>query len=430
MRKLFLVFSIGALSLLSSYTIAILSGVILFLEKSYALTLLQKQELVSHILLGALVGVVLAGPFADRYGRKIALFASAFFYGVGSLLSIATSLIDVLLWGRLFTGVGVGIASVVIPLYLAEMAKAERRGAVIALFQLCVTFGIFLAYLVNLGIAADGNWKMPFQIALLLSCIGGASLFFIPESPLWLLLHHREKEAKKILVENEIAEHTHRPRKMAKRAKSAKFSDLFRKGLLSALSIAILLSIFQQITGINTVIYYGPTIFMSAGFNSLSATLFATLGLGAVNVLVTAITLPWIDRLGRRFLLLFGLTGMVVSLFILSLYFTSHIVALLALVSYLIFFAISLGPIVWVIVAEIFPLAFRGRAITLATFMNWLMNYVVSFSFLGVIEKVGYANTYFGFGIISFFALLFVYFFVPETKGKSLEEIQLYWERR
>ncbi len=424
MRYAFLFFSLGPLSLLTSYTISVMSGVLLFLEKDYALSLGQKQQLVSVILLGALGGVVLAGPLADKYGRKAALSASAFFYAIGSFLSFYTELIDVLVWARVITGVGVGLSSVVVPLYLAESASIERRGMFVSLFQLAVTLGILLSYGVNYFVEPSLDWRIPFKVALFLAAVAGIALRFTPESPSWLILHHQERKAWAILRTIETEKEIHKHQRSAKKEGGVFVLDLFRKGLLSALFVGIFLSIFQQATGINTVIYYGPTILANAGYGTLSNTLFATLLIGVINVFATILALLWVDRFGRRKLLLIGLMGMALALFTLSLI---PSLALFALMAYVIFFAISLGPVVWVIVSEIFPLKFRAKAISLAVFINWLMNYLISYSFLDLLHKIGYTQLYLFFGVISLLGLLFVYFFVPETKGKSLEEIQVYW---
>ena len=400
---------VAALSgLLFGYNTSVISGVLLFITRDFQLTTFEQEVVVSTILIGALLGALCGGFIADAIGRKKTLFVTLVLFLIG-VLTLSDSIgFNTLLIGRFVTGLGVGIVSMAAPLYIAEMSPPGSRGALVSINQLFITIGILLAYIVAYAYADRAAWREMFSFALIPIVIQFIGLFFISETPAWLAgnLH---KQAKK----------------------STHWKELFSPKVRLPFLIGIGISVFQQITGINTVIYYAPQIFQLAGYQTAQTALFATILVGAVNVLMTCIALWLIDLLGRRPLLIGGLIGMAASLSCLGVSFLDQggLMALIGLLSYVAFFALSLGPVAWLIISEIYPLGIRGRAMGIATFSNWVANYFVSLTFLTLIDILGPSNTFWLYAIICFLGLWFVIKFVPETKGKTLEQIQHFWKK-
>ena len=426
------IISVAALGgILSSYHFGVISGVLLFLQREFTLSIAAKQQIVSFLVLGATIGALSGGVISDRFGRKRTLFLSALVLVIGALMLMVADNLNTLLWGRLVTGYGVGLSSLIIPLYLAEVSSAKRRGAAVSIYQLAVTIGIFFSYLVNYLLSHTQSWRIAFAIAVGMGILQIIFLFCIPESPFWLLLHGERSQAKRLFQtfrkEENIETLIRKVETENKETQSVRLVHLFRRSIFLPVIIGILLSLFQQITGINTVIYYAPTIFQMTGLNNLSASLLATLGVGTVNLIATIFALKFIDKTGRRKLLLIGLTGMLVFLIILSLSTQYALLATISIMSYVVFFAISLGPVVWVMISEIYPLRYRGKAMSVATFVNWLANYGISATFLSMIATFGISWVFLIFAFMCFLGYIFVWKLVPETKGKTLTEIQKFW---
>ncbi len=365
---------------------------------------MQEGLAAGMILLGALIGSPVASTLADRYGRRKALMIAAFLYIVCNLPFLFLSHFSLFLLCRFATGIAVGITSLTVPLYLAEIAPPSRRGAFVSLFQLAVTMGTMGAYFVNWMFASSGNWRAMFLCTIIPAFLQGVCLFFIPESAPPCL---REEKAS---------------------SWQTLFSPLFRKGLW----IGALLVLFQQWGGINAIIYFTPLIFQEAGLASVSQGITITLGFGAANVLATLFALFFIDRAGRRLLLLVSQAGAFVSLVALSCSFVlpdGSFLAPWALVSFMVFFAIGLGPIPWVLISEIYPLKIRAKAIGAMTFICWLSNFIVVATFPSWLDSWGFAQI---FGFYAFVGALAFFCFwrsVPETKGKTLEEIEFFLYR-
>jgi sugar porter (SP) family MFS transporter len=323
-----------------------------------------------------------------------------------------------------------------VPVYISEVAPADARGWQVSLFQLAITVGILLAYLVDYAFAGIQGWRWMFGLAVIPAAVFGLGMIFLPESPRWLLRRGNREAARAMLarirgtaeVDSELQEIE---QSVAKAPESGRFSDLFKRSLRPALVVGIGLAIFQQITGINTVIYYAPLIIQTAGISSASGAILATAGIGAVNVLMTIFSMWLIDRRGRRFLLLTGIAGMTVTLFLLG--FVFHMpnqsagiawLAVIGMMAYVGSFAISLGPIFWLLISEIYPLKIRNSAEGLAATFNWGANLLVTLTFLTLVEKLGPSPTFWLYGLCAIAAGLFSYYFVPETKGRTLEEIE------
>ena len=418
---------------LLSYPISVASGVMIFLAGEFVMTAASKSLVVCLVIIGAMLGILGGGYVADRFGRKKAIFLSAAFLFVGSLFSVMAGAFHELLLFRFLVGIGIGICSMVVPVYLAEIALPSYRGKMISLFQVAITLGIFVSYLTNLCLFQLQSWRIALGISAFFAVIALILVFLIPESPSWLISKGDVEGGRDLLFRfyprKEAEEIIHKAVESKQNRKHISLRKLFQGGLKKALIIGILLSVFQQITGINAVIYYAPEIFHHAGITSLCSKLIATALLGLLNVGTALFTMTRIDGWGRRKLLLMGIPGMIVSLLILATCFNSGICAVSGLVLYIIFFGISLGPVVWVLTAEIFPLEIRGKAVSIALFTNWFASLFVVWPFLFLVEILGIGGAFLIFAVTSLLALIFVYFFVPETKGKTLEEIQEYWQK-
>ncbi|MCP5491951.1 MAG: MFS transporter [Chlamydiales bacterium] len=388
--------------LLFGYNTAVISSALLFLKHDFSFTTLQQELLVSIILIGALLGASVAGMLSDRLGRKPVIILSDVFFIIGGLTLLLADDLFALLIGRLIAGVGVGLASVTVPLYLAELSPPKSRGALVTLNQLAITVGILLAYLVGLFESGDQSWRIMFGLSIIPAVIQLLGMFLLPETPNYLTVTKEPKSRNKAF---------------------------FKKTMTGALIVGLGLAILQQITGINTVIYYANQIFELAGFGTNISAIWASVGVGIVNVVATLFSVWLLDRVGRRPLLLVGVAGMTLSLLALATTFWLNIpsesyLSVISLMLYVAAFAIGLGPVAWLIISEIYPHQIRGRAMSLAIFANWVSNYIVSLTFLTLIEKITSAGAFFLYAAICGFAFYFVFRFVPETKGKTLKQIE------
>lgn len=423
--------------LLFGYNTSVIAGVLLFISKEFHFTTFQQELIVSTLLIGALIGALAGGVITDWIGRKKTLFVTLALFVIGVFTLTDAYGMQAFLFGRFVSGLAVGIVSMAAPLYIAEMSPPGRRGALVSLNQLCVTLGILLAYFVNYAFAPTGNWRLMFACAFIPIAVQFVGLLFVSETPSWLMTHHRRELANRILHRIRVApkeQHLVNDSKEEDAPTKRHFGALFARGVRQPFLIGIGVAVFQAITGINTVIYYAPQIFQMAGYSTAQTALFASILVGVINVILTIIALWLIDRVGRRPLLVAGLIGMAVSLALLgvSFFFSgefSGLTAIFALLIYVGFFAVSLGPVAWLIISEIYPLGIRGRAMGIATFSNWFCNYVISLTFLSLIEAMGTANTFWLYGIICLLGLWFVIKLVPETKGKTFEEIQQFWKK-
>jgi sugar porter (SP) family MFS transporter len=423
--------------LLFGYDTGVISGALLFLRQAFHLSSLMEGVVTSIALAGAAAGAAGAGGLADRFGRKPILLGTAVIFVIGGLVSAVAANLPTLLVGRLLVGIGIGVASMLTPLYLAETAPAKSRGAMVSLNQLMITVGILVSYLVGYAFAQAGQWRWMLGLGALPGVVLAAGMLALPETPRWLAGHGRSEDAKAALgrlggTDADVAAALASLRADLQRERlSQRRGELRRAGLRLPLTIGIGLAIFQQITGINTVIYFAPTIFQGAGLSSASASILATAGIGAVNVIMTLVAIRLIDRVGRRVLLLVGLGGMTVSLCVLAggFQFGAQSAAIgwittFSLAAYVGFFAIGLGPVFWLLISEIFPLAVRGRGMSFATIANWGFNLVVALTFLSLVDWLGRTGTFLLYAGLTVAGFVFTYKLVPETTGRSLEEIE------
>jgi MFS transporter, SP family, galactose:H+ symporter len=388
------------------------------------------------------IGAAAAGSLSDRFGRRRVILVAGVLFIAGALFSAIAEGLTLLLGGRFFVGLGIGIASMLTPLYLAEIAPTRERGAIVSLNQLCITVGILVSYLVGFALASfTGGWRWMLGLGALPGVILTIGMIILPESPRWLAGHGRLEDAALVLrrlrgavdVSGEL--NALRTDIARQGRQLAGWTELFSPRMRRPLIIGIGLAMFQQITGINTVIYFAPTIFQTAGLPSAAISILATAGVGAVNVIMTLVSIRLIDRLGRRQLLYWSLGGMAATLLVLSGVFYAGApgefawIAVASVAAFVGFFAIGLGPVFWLLISEIFPLALRGRAMSLATVSNWGFNLIVSATFLDLVIAVGNTGTFLIYAALSLVALAFVVVMVPETKGHSLEKIELDMER-
>ena len=436
--RFYLVAAVASLGgLLFGYDTGVISGALLFIKQDFTLSATMQGIVTSMVLVGAVVGAACGGALTDRFGRKPIIVAMAALFALGSLLSGLALDVWLLMAARGILGIAIGIASMLTPLYLSEMAPADKRGAVVSLNQFCITVGILASFLVDFALAdVAGTWRWMLGLGAVPGLMLGVGMIFLPESPRWLAAQGRLDDAARVLrlmrgsasIDDEIAG---LKRDIHQERDQGSFAAMFAspKARLP-LIVGIGLAVFQQITGINTVIYYAPTIFQQAGLASNSAAILATVGVGIVNVLMTIVALFLMDRAGRRKLLLVGLVVMAICLAGLAVAFSMGeskalgTVTAVALAAYVGGFAIGLGPIFWLLIAEIFPLSYRGRGMSVASMANWGSNLVVALLFLDLIRLLTPAGTFALFAVLTLGAFAFAWKFVPETSGRSLEQIE------
>ena len=392
-------------------------------------------------MIGAVIGAATNGILADIFGRKKIIMATAVIFILGSILCAFAPNVYVLILSRIFVGFAVGIVNFVVPLYLSEVSPKNLRGTLVSLYQWAITAGILFSYFINAVFAqAVYNWRWMLFAGVVPGLVLFIGMCFMSDTPRWLVSKNRDDEAKKVFSkiepdiepEKEIAE-------IKETLVDNRQEKAFRlkKWMIMPFVVGIGIMFAQICTGINTIIYYAPTIFKTAGFDSNLTAIYATTGIGVVNFIMTIVAVFFTDRIGRKPLLYFGLTGVMLSLFALGTSFafagvlgsSLKWVAVGSLVTYIICFAMSLGPIGWILVSEVFPLRIRGIAMSVCTVSNFAFNFFVVGSFPVLLHRIGGAWTFWIFGIVSILCIIFVYFFVPETKGISLEEIESNWRR-
>ena len=426
---------------LFGYDEGIIAGSLELVKNHFGLTATHIGVMASALPFGALfgsmlIGAVMASKGVKYFGRRTLLsFAGALFF-FGALGAGFADSITVLIISRLILGLAIGVASVMAPLYLAETATLETRGAVVAIYQLAMTVGIVCSYSVNYVLMTHHDWRAMFASSALPALILSIGILFMPESPRWLCSVGRRSAASddlKKLRKSQSIEHelqdiettlSHEPKK-------GNWLLLFKSPLLPVLMLGTMLFCLQQLSGINVVIYFAPEIFKNLGLSSSSGQILATIGIGMVNLLVTVIAILCVDKIGRRNLLLFGFTGMCFSLLALCLFSLNHVawlpyLSVGCLILYIFSFAISVGPIPHIAMAEIFPLHVRGAGMGLSAMSNWSFNTVVIFSFPLLEKMLGIEYTFALYAVICFLGLIYTYFYMPETKNISLEHIENY----
>ena len=428
----------GALGgLLFGYDLGVVAGALLFLTPEMHLSPLQKGMVTSSLLIGGMIGAVGCGRVTDRYGRRATVLLSAVLFAVGAIgAALAPDVVTIIVF-RVIMGLAVGAASVTVPVYLSEVAPAGSRGRLSGLNQLMISCGILLAYLVNLALSPFEAWRWMFALAAVPAVALFAGAYLQPESPRWLLRKGREDDARAVLARSRTpreleAELREIRAVLAAERAGAGFREVFAdRRIRRVLFLGIGLAVLQQIIGINTIIYYAPTILTDLGFGDVAA-IIANAGLGALTVLVTVLMLVYVvDRVGRRRPLILGAVGMGASMVLLAVIFFSGAahggsggwIAIIGLAAFKVCFSLSWGGMVWILLGEIFPLRVRGTAMGVATLTNWLGNFAVGLLF-PILLDVGAGTVFVVFAVLCGVACGFAYKWLPETRGRSLEQIE------
>lgn len=430
----YLIFILGALGgLLYGYDNGLISGALLFIDNDIPLNSFTEGLVVSSMLIGAIIGSGASGPLADKLGRRRLVLFIAIIYIIGSITLFIAPNITILVIGRLIIGLAVGGSMATVPVYLSEMAPTELRGSLGTLNQLMITIGILSAYIVNYAFADIEGWRWMLGLAVVPSIILLIGIVFMPESPRWLLEHRSEQAARdvmKITFDNneEINSEIKEMREISAISEST-WAVIKSPWLRPTLIIGCIFALFQQIVGINAIIFYAPTIFSKAGLGEATSIL-GTVGIGTINVLVTIIAVFIVDKVDRKKLLVTGNIGMVTSLIIMAVLIwtigitSSSWIIIICLSLFIVFFGITWGPILWVMLPEMFPTRARGAATGVATLVLNIGTLIVAQLFPILNNALSTEWVFLIFAMIGVFALAFVIKYLPETRGRSLEEIE------
>lgn len=425
--------------LLFGYDIAVINGAILLLQRSFGLSTAETEFAASSLLMGCVVGAAAGGWLSDRWGRKRILLVCALLFAVSSVLAALPRSTGEFAAARMMGGLAIGVSSLLAPLYIAEVAPPARRGRLVALQQLTIVTGILLAYFVNWILSFQGQdaWRGMFAAAAIPSVIFFGALFAVPESPRWLVQRGRADEALTVLsqinggmaarvelseIERSVAEET------------GTLAELWQPGLRRAFLLALGLAVLQQWTGINTVLFYGSVLLKDyTGGTSDTSAIGANVLIGVVNFVATIVAMAGIDRLGRRTLLIGSAAGLGLGLLGMAWVFRAEAPPAAAVVPLMLgcvaAFALGLGPGVWVYLSEMFPNRIRGRAMGLATTSLWLACTVLTLTFLSIANRVGASGAFLLYAALCAVTALIVFAFAPETRQRSLEEIEKLWKR-
>ncbi|MBZ6404838.1 MAG: sugar porter family MFS transporter [Staphylococcus saprophyticus] len=428
-----LIFFLGALGgLLYGYDMGVISGALLFIKDDIPLNSVTEGLVVASMLVGAIFGSGASGPLSDRLGRRRGGFVIAIVYIVGALILALAPSMPVLVIGRLVIGLAVGGSTAIVPVYLSEMAPTEQRGSLSSLNQLMITIGILSSYLINYAFTPIEGWRWMLGLAVVPSLILLIGVAFMPESPRWLLEHRSEKAARDVMkltfkdseIDKEIAD-----MKEINSISESTWNVLKSPWLRPTLIIGCIFALLQQIIGINAIIYYAPSIFSKAGLGDATSIL-GTVGIGTVNVIITIVAIMIIDKIDRKRLLVIGNIGMVASLLIMAVLIwtigiqSSAWIIVACLTLFIIFFGFTWGPVLWVMLPELFPMRARGAATGAAALVLSIGSLLVAQFFPILTEVLPVEQVFLIFAVIGVCALIFVIKYLPETRGRSLEEIE------
>lgn len=449
--------------LLFGFDTGVISGAIPFFQKAFGISDSWVEIITTAGLAGAVIGAMFSGRIADVIGRKKVILTSAVIFSVGALWSGFSQTAMMLVFARFFLGIAIGVSSFAVPLYIAEISPTKTRGTMVSMFQLLITIGIMLSYLSDSIFAVpDGDpaytecWRPMFYVGVIPAIIMFVGMIFLPETPRWLISKGHEDKCRDVLQkveEPELVEEVISKMKAdieADKHNKVTWNLIFKKWLRVPLFIAIGIMFVQQFTGINTIIYYSPKIFLMSGFADAQAAVWASVSVGVVNVAFTILSLFMIDRLGRRKLYFIGLTGIVVALIAMGSCFALQStlgdsikwITISLVWVYIAFFAISLGPLGWLIISEVFPLKVRGIGSSIGALSNWLFNGVVAFTFFKIVKGLTLAGTeinlkgedlgnpagaFYLYALVGIAGLIWGYFYIPETKNVTLEKIEEHW---
>jgi sugar porter (SP) family MFS transporter len=419
---------------LFGFDTGIISGALLFIKQEFGLSAGLEQVVVGSLLLAAVVGALLGGPISDAWGRKRTLILAAIIFGVGALVASFSPNLAVLIVARVLLGLAIGIASMIVPVYIAEIAPPRVRGALVSLQQFMITVGIMVSYLVSYAFSGSGAWRWMLGVGMIPAAILLVGMLPLPESPRWLLAKDRRQDALGVL--RRIRHEEHNPEAelaeieaVHKMQAGVSYQDLFRPSVRPALVVGVGIAFINQMVGVNAVIYYAPTILKDAGFSS-SAAILATTGVGILNMLVTLCALLLIDRVGRRPLLLIGISGVLLALIVLGAAYLlpggpsgAGVLLVAGLLVYIASFAASLGIAIWLLNSEVYPLEVRGKGAAAGAFTHWVLDFVIASTVLTLIATITPTGMFWFYGLFAILGIIFVLRRVPETKGKTLEEV-------
>lgn len=420
--------------LLFGFDISVISGTIPFIQEYFGLNEAMKGWVVSSALIGCIIGASFVGKLGDRFGRKKVLLGTSILFGISAIGTGLSNTIPTFIFYRILGGLAVGGASVLAPMYIAEVSPAHLRGRMVSINQLTIVIGISLAYYSNYFLLPIGEmaWRWMFAAEAIPALIFMVSLFIIPESPRWLVARRREDKALAVLKRIDSSDFAEAELKEIKQSlvgftKRATLKDAFQKKYKFILFLGIFLAVFQQWSGINVIFFYAPDIFAKAQMG-INDALFQTTLIGVINIVFTLIAMRVIDHLGRKAMMIIGSAGMAACYALIGFLFltgnTDGIVMMSALLITPAFFAFGLGPTVWVVISEIFPNKIRGVAMSVATFSLWSACYLLTLTFPVFVEKFSAANTFWLYSVICIIGVFVISRFLPETKGISLEELE------
>ena len=441
---------------LFGYDTAVISGTIAQVTELFKLDALQQGWYVGCALIGSIVGVLFAGVLSDKFGRKLTMVISAFLFSTSAIGCALCADFNQLVVYRIIGGIGIGVVSIISPLYISEVSVAQYRGRLVSLYQLAVTVGFLGAYLVNYQLLAYAEsctnpgtgwsdlifvtevWRGMLGMETLPAILFFIIIFFIPESPRWLILKGQDAKATNILERiyvsaKDVAFQVNETKSVLSSESKSEWSLLLQPGILKAVIIGVCIAILGQFMGVNAVLYYGPSIFENAGLSG-GDSLFYQVLVGLVNTLTTVLALVIIDKVGRKKLVYYGVSGMVVTLLLIGFYFLfgeslgiSSIFLLIFFLSYVFCCAVSICAVVFVLLSEMYPTKVRGLAMSIAGFSLWIGTYLIGQLTPWMLQNLTPAGTFFLFAVMCVPYMLIVWKLVPETTGKSLEEIERYW---
>ncbi len=430
--------------LLFGFDTGVISGALPFLRQNWHLADGDIEWVTTSVLIGALLGAICSGRLSDSIGRKKMIIVNAVVFSIGAAGSAAATSVSLLIVMRMVIGVAIGITSYVAPMYIAEISPARKRGGLVTLNQLMITVGILVAYITDYWLSNDNDptsWRWMFLVGIFPALVLLVGMFFLPETPRWLISKGRDDEGKRVLEMVEepalVGSTLENIRKdMLQEAQTkGRAMDEFKPCLRIPLIITVGIFFFQQFSGVNTIIYYSPIIFKISGIVSNQGSILPAIIIGVVNVLSCLLSVFLLDRVGRRRLYMIGICGMIPSLALLGLCFhfkealgaSLPYFAVSSIVAYIAFIAISLAPLGWLLISEVFPTSVRGVGMSIGSLSHWGFNAIISFTFLKLVNGIGIAPTFWLYAAVCVAGLIWGYYFIPETKGKSLEQIEEHW---
>nr|WP_158498597.1 sugar porter family MFS transporter [Martelella endophytica] len=423
--------------LLFGFDQGVISGALPFIKQTFTISTFMEGVITSAVPLGAVAGTILAMVTTDRYGRKPMLILGAMIFLVGSLISALAFNQYVLTLARLIIGVGIGASAMTAPMFLAEVAPARIRGTIVSAFQLMITIGILVSYMSDAAFGGSGDWRWMIGVGVFPSLIALVGILLSPETPRWLTLNSNADKARDIIAHLQPESSPADIDRIITEIKESAgdvgadpaWSTFLKKSILPATSFAMLAFVLQQLSGINAIIYYAPEIFKNAGFSGTTTELLATVGIGVINVALTIVAMYLVESIGRRKLLITGFIGTSASMALVTIATMLDIaatpyLALIGIFTFIAFFAVSLGPLPWLYMSELFPLRLRPRGMALASVANWFFNFVVALLFPVALGSIGIVGTFAIFTGFCVIGIVYAIAAAPETKGVTLEEIE------